>query len=199
MRHLSFALVAVAATLGGCATTATRTGPVEATRYHIDEPIAKGDFVMEPLSTSTEISPEYQSYSDAVAQELARLGFTRNRGSGTSYYIAAVSFARTGLGAVQERSPVSIGVGGGSYGGSVGVGGGLSLPIGGGGVREVIGSELAVQLRRRADNNVVWEGRARSQGLSGPNGEAPAAAASRLAAALFKGFPGESGITITVP
>jgi hypothetical protein len=44
----------------------------------------------------------------------------------------------------------------------------------------------------------VWEGRAVTETAGiGPSTQ-PAATADRLAKALFKGFPGESGITITV-
>ena len=62
----------------------------------------------------------------------------------------------------------------------------------------MIGTELAVQLRRRSDDTVVWEGRAVTQSVVGEKDNATSDLAQRLAAALFKGFPGESGITITV-
>ena len=100
-------------------------------------------------------------------------------------------------GSYRERPPVSIGLGGGSYGGGyrggVGVGGGVSFGIGGK-TRELYVSELSVQLRRRSDNSTVWEGRAITESV----GDQPVETAARLANALFKGFPGESGVTITV-
>jgi hypothetical protein len=44
---------------------------------------------------------------------------------------------------------------------------------------------------------VIWEGRAQTQGVGVENAQ-PAQTAARLASALFKDFPGESGVTITV-
>ena len=55
--------------------------------------------------------------------------------------------------------------------------------------------ELDVQIKRRSDNSIVWQGRAVTAARTGT---APGATATRLANALFKGFPGQSGVTITV-
>ena len=80
----------------------------------------------------------------------------------------------------------------------MGLGGGVSTGSGGR-TRDLLVSELFVQLRRRSDGTVVWEGRAQRPALSGtPDGQ-PTETARRLASALFRGFPGESGITTTVP
>ena len=86
----------------------------------------------------------------------------------------------------------------GGGGGGVGLGGGVSVPVGGGRADEVVATELRVQLKRRSDNTVVWEGRATTETLGNAPTTQPGATAQRLAGALFKGFPGESGITITV-
>ncbi|MES2987460.1 MAG: hypothetical protein V4808_06120 [Pseudomonadota bacterium] len=109
-----------------------------------------------------------------------------------------MGFKRMSRGTYREQPPVSIGLGGGSYGGGrrgggVGVGGGVSFGIGGN-TREIYVSELSVQLRRRSDNSTIWEGKALTESV----GDQPAETAARLARALFKGFPGESGVTITV-
>ena len=115
--------------------------------------------------------------------------------------LAAVGFTRATVGQFRDRPPVSIGLGGGSFSGGrrggVGVGGGLSFGIGGK-KRDVIAGELQVQLRRRSDNTVVWEGRAMTESVSGTAGSDPRDGAARLAEAMFKDFPGESGITTTV-
>lgn len=50
---------------------------------------------------------------------------------------------------------------------------------------------LDVKLRRRADASIVWEGRA-------VPADPARADAGKLARALFKDFPGQSGVTITV-
>lgn len=188
--------VAAAALLGACTATGGRLAPVDATRYHLGTPITQGTVTVEPLSSGAHVSLEFETFGRAVADELARQGFTPVA-EGESDYIASVMFRRESLGTAQKRPPVSVGIGGGTYGSGVGVSTGVSFGIGGG-RREVIGTELSVQLRRRSDQTVVWEGRARTQSVEGTDAAQPGAEAQRLAAALFKGFPGESGITITV-
>ena len=181
--------------LAACTTTGDGRGGTEVTRYHLGQPIAQGAITVEPASARP-VSPEYEVYAGAVAGELTRLGFTPGAGT-TSQYVATVGFERSLRGQVRTPPKFSIGLGGGSFGRGGGVGGGLSTGFGSK-TRDVIGSDLFVQLRRRSDGTVVWEGRAQRTGLSG-RGEQPVLTAQRLAAALFKGFPGESGITITVP
>lgn len=190
------ALAALAALAGGCTTTGGgRAAPVDVTRYHLSEPIPAGTVAIQPKDGFA--GPEYQLYADAVAAELARMGFGPGASETRADYIATVDFRRTDRGQVRTRPPVTIGLGGGSFGGNVGVGGGASVGIGSK-TRNVYGVELAVQLRRRGDNSVIWEGRAVTETIEGQAGAQPADGASRLAAALFKGFPGQSGITITV-
>lgn len=195
--RLALAALALAVTTAGCATTG-RSGPTDVTRYHLGTPIPAGSVVIEPLATSgAVISPEYQTYADAVAGEMSRLGFAPAPSGTTSQYIAGVSFLRTTAGQVRTPPKFSIGLGGGSFGRGGGLGGGVSTGFGSQ-TRDVLATELAVQLRRRNDGTVVWEGRAQRSGLSGPDNQ-PRDIAQRLAAALMKGFPGESGITTSVP
>ena len=57
----------------------------------------------------------------------------------------------------------------------------------------------SVRIQRRSDATVAWEGRAEMRGARRQRRRrAAAAAADRLAAALFRDFPGESGRTIRV-
>ena len=197
-KPISLALIAATA-LAGCTTTA-RQGPIDVTRYHLGQPMERTSVSLEPMSGAVQVNPEYQTYADAVQTELERLGYVRATSSTDSAYIAGVSFTRTSKGFVKDRPPVTIGLGGGSFSGGrrggVGLGGDVGFGIGGK-TREVFGSELWVQLRRRAGNSVIWEGRAQTQGVGVENAQ-PAQTAARLASALFKDFPGESGVTITV-
>jgi hypothetical protein len=200
-KFLVLAVSGAALALGGCA-TGYRAAPVEVTRYHLGQPLERTSVTVEPMTGSGPASPEYQLYADAVAAELSAQGYVPAPSGTTSGYIAAVSFVRASRGSFREQPPVSIGLGGGSFsggrrGGGVGVGGGLSFGIGGK-RREVIGSQLWVQLRRRSNDSVIWEGRAEAEGVSGTAGGDPQVAAARLACALFKDFPGESGISTTV-
>jgi hypothetical protein len=186
------ALLGLAALTGACTTTG-RTGPVDVTRYHLGQPVSRGSFTVEPLATNTQISPEYRNYADAVASELTTLGFQPAAPGATGDFIAVVAFTRASRQALDARPPVSVGVGAGSYGGGVG----LSVRLGGR-KRDTILSELHVQLRERRTATVVWEGRAQTASPERSDAAQPVAAAGKLAAALFRGFPGESGITITV-
>lgn len=189
----ALAALLLAASLAGCATTGDLRAPTEVTRYHLGGVIAPGSVMIEPAPGSAG-DPAFARYADAVAAELGRLGFAPGGGADADV-IAVVSLRQGSAGFIRRRPAFSIGIGGGSYGGGGGIGGGVSTGIGGG-RREVIRAELAVQLKRRRDGTIMWDGRAIRDRLAGPAGvdDAPA-----LAAALFKGFPGESGITISVP
>jgi hypothetical protein len=192
--------VAMLAALGACAPT-YRPQPIDVTRYHLGQPMERTTVAIEPMANTDSFGPEYQVYADAVRAELERLGYVQSVSGTPSGYIAAVAFRRTSKGAFKERPPVTIGLGGGSYSGGrrggVGVGGDVGFGIGGK-TRELYTSELWVQLRRRSDNTTVWEGRAQSDSVGGTAPDQPNVAAARMAKALFKDFPGESGITITV-
>lgn len=190
-------VAATSLSLAACATTgATNGGPTEVMRYHLGTPIPPGTVTVEPPSASR-ATPEFLIYADATRASLARLGFTPAAPGTGSDYIAAVVFDRVLRGQVRTPPKFTIGLGGGSFGGNVGVGGGVSTGFGSK-TRDVIGSRLTVQLRRRSDGTMLWEGNAQRTEVSGPGADA-AATATRMADALFKGFPGESGITTEVP
>jgi hypothetical protein len=193
-RSRSLLLIPLAA-LGACMTPSS--GPIDVTRFHLG-----GTGVSERGTIAIEPPPggpggmEFGVYASAVAQELTRLGYAPVDAVGQSLYVAVVD-ARS---ATRERprgnSGVSIGLGGGTGGWSGGgVGGGVSFALGGNRSRLAVGTQLSVQLKRRSDQTIVWEGRARGEASERDSG----ALAQRLAMALFRDFPGESGRTISVP
>lgn len=194
--RLALLMAGLALATTGCATTGAAPG-TDVTRYHLGTPIGRGTIMVEPATGADAVSLEYRSYLDAVHGQLIGLGFTDPAPGAMAQYVASVSMRRYAKGVVREPSPFRIGLGGGSYGGGVGVGGGVSLPIGRSKTRDIVDSELAVQIRDRSTANAVWEGRAVTETLErGPGGAPPPA--GQLADALFRGFPGESGITTTV-
>ena len=199
-KPISLAVAGAALLLAGC-TTGYGHRPVEVSRYHLGQPMERTTVAVEPMTGANQVSPEYQLYADAVTAELQRLGYVRSTSDTPSGYIAAVSFTHSPRGAFREPPPFSIGLGGGGISGGrrggVGVGGGVSFGVGGK-TRQVMGSELWVQLRRRSDNSTIWEGRAVTESVSGVKGSNPREEAARLAYALFRDFPGESGVTTTV-
>lgn len=200
--HHNVALLAAAAlALGGCATAVP---PVEVTRFHNAVPAwAPGTryaIATAPLDGPAAGMPsiEWNSYRAAVDQQLQRQGLAAAGSGERAPLLVRIDFARSERVNGGGRSPVSVGVGGGTggYGSGVGLGVGFSL---GGGPRRIYDIQLSVRIDDAASGNALWEGRA----LAAIPAKAPAAqpslAAAKLAEALFKDFPGESGRTISVP
>lgn len=175
--------------LGACMTP---TAPTEVTRFHLGQVNERGTVAVEPAPNAP-AGMEFGTYVRAVEQELNRIGYAPVDGVGQSLYVAVVD-VRSGTRERQRSSPVSIGLGGGTGGWSGGgVGGGVSFGLGGGSGL-VVGTQVSVQLKRRSDQTIVWEGRARGEATERDS----AGLAQRLASALFRDFPGESGRTISV-
>lgn len=191
-----------ALTLAGCATTAPLP-PTESVRYHRGpETVGRGTIAVEPLAAGA-VSLEFDTYAAAVRGELARSGYSPAAPGATPQYVAVVSYARSNRVGPPRRSPVSIGLGGGGFsggrrGGGVGLGGGVGFPIGGGGNSALVVTELSVTIKQRVDQSPVWEGQAQTAADARSAGADAGAQAAKLAAALFTGFPGESGRTIEV-
>ncbi|MBV9842176.1 MAG: DUF4136 domain-containing protein [Sphingomonadaceae bacterium] len=203
MDRIKIALTAfVTLALAGCATTLPPTGPVTVTRFHIDQPPAMSDVALEPRPGADPQSLEFQSDLPPIATELSRLGFHVVAPGSTSPLVAIVDVTRQSRPGPPRHSPVTIGIGGGFGGGGWhsggGVGGGVAFPVGGEAGPDIVGTQLSIQLKRRSDGTVVWEGRAFMEARADAPQSAPDAAIARLASALFQGFPGESGRTITV-
>lgn len=180
------------------AACAAQTPPVEVTRFHLDRAIERGSIVVEAAPGGDPKSLEFGTYAAAVTRELQRIGYTPSEQLSTSLYVASVSISRDTRTGMARRSPVTIGIGGGSGGYGGGVGGGISFGLGKGGSGDVIVTQLSVQLKRRADQGIVWEGRAQAETRESAAAAQPGIAADRLAIALFGDFPGESGRTISV-
>ncbi|WP_283404331.1 DUF4136 domain-containing protein [Sphingopyxis sp. Geo25] len=201
MHHLSVALLSAAAlALGGCATAVP---PVEVTRFHNAipgwAPGTRYAIQTAPLDDPAAMpSIEWNSYRAAVEQQLQRQGLVAAGANETAPLRVRVGFDRSQQLDGARRSPVSVGVGGstGSYGSGVGLGIGFNL---GGGPKRMADLQLSVRIDDAATGQALWEGRA----LTAVPVKAPAAqpslAAAKLAEALFKDFPGESGRTISVP
>ena len=201
-RHLSVALLSAAAlALGGCATAVP---PVEVTRFHNAVPGwvpgTRYAVATAPLDGAAAAMPslEWNSYRAAVDQQLQRQGLVAAGSNEKAPLLVRIAFERSEPPPAARRSPVSVGVGGstGSYGSGVGLGLGINL---GGGPKRMADLQLSVRIDDAATGQAIWEGRA----LTAVPVKAPAAqpslAAAKLAEALFKDFPGESGRTITVP
>jgi hypothetical protein len=176
------------------------TGPVEVTRFNR---VAEG-VVYGTGTYSVEVGGDSAAgqglaaspYLAAVAREMQRVGYIEKIGGGSDV-VAEVRFNVVNIQA-EKRSPVSVGVGGstGSYGSGVGLGVGINL---GGGPKAQVETTLDVRIVRRSANLVIWEGKAAQAAKAGSPAAQPGIAASKLAAAMFRDFPGVSGETIRVP
>lgn len=209
MRRLS--MLALTAFLAGCATA---TPPTEVTRFHrLADVTARGSFLIAPPTGQSGPDGEWATYASAVAAQLRGAGFTCAADFGSACVDnggdrrAAVHHVTVRIerqpfhGGVDRGSGVGVGVGGstGSYGSGVGVGVGVDLTrlINGPGPDVIL--RLSVRIDRAGSGEAIWEGRAETAVRNGAPAAQPGLAAARLAAALFAGFPGRSGETITVP
>ena len=179
--------------LSGCAASIP---PVEVTRFHLGLPIERSTVAIESVPGADSL--EAETYNNAVRGELSKLGYP-DAALSSAFYVATVRVMRDTREALAQKSPVSIGVGGGTggYGGG-GVGLGLGFSFGGK-KRDIVATQLSVQIKRRVGGDVVWEGRAQTEAKDNAPAAQPGIAAGKLASALFKDFPGESGRTINVP
>ncbi len=189
--------LAAASLLAGCTTTPA-SAPVEVTRYRVDN-VGRGSIVLAPQESYLPGS-DYRLYADAVGHALEQQGYTLVPDGGSGDYVARIAIS-TDRRASSQRAPVSIGLGAGGFtgdrGGGVGLGGGVSFPIGRGRAREQVATTLSVNIVTR-EGGGVWEGHAATQEIRPAGAGDLNATASKLAAALFTGFPGESGRTIEV-
>lgn len=187
----------VVAMLGTLALAGCNTAPgVQVTRFHLNQPIAPGQISVEPMMPQDQGSPEFQTYADIVGGELAKLGFTEAPGLAKSEQIAVIQVDRMFFDG-PPKSSFSIGIGGGSFGYHGGAGGSVGTTFAGKPTQNVA-TRLVVQIRRRSDGTTIWEGRAETHARFGTPEAQPAAAVQHLAAAVFQGFPGVSGRTISV-
>lgn len=188
-----FVPILAAALLSGCVVP---VGPIEVTRFHAPDTaaLARGTITIEAAPGADADSLELKSYQSAVAQQLQRIGYAE---AGTGDQVALVKFTRTRMQPERSRSPVSVGLGGstGSYGSGIGMGIGLNLS---GPPPAMVTTQLSVSIRQRAGGRVLWEGRAMfTVSAKSPLADT-ALAAPKMAEALFRGFPGNSGETIEV-
>lgn len=161
----------LAASLAGCETT----GPgarvpegVSVTRNHLGQEIARAEIRVEPANPAEAGSPQFAQVAAPVERELARLGWNVARGNARSEQVAVVRVDQ-----------------------------GSRPPARAGGQSGVV-TELGVRIQRRSDATFFWEGRAQLEARAGTALADRAAAVDRLAEALFRDFPGESGRTIRV-
>ncbi len=177
------------------AACATPMPGIDVTRFHLDQPIPADTIVLEPPPGAPAFSLEYQSYANMLSVDLAAAGLRRISNDPNVAYIGILKIEQARREGPPKPPRFQIGIGGGTGGGGGGIGGGISVPVGKPGASTVTVNSLSLQIKRRSDATIVWEGRA-VQENSGDAGLA--AAIPSLSHALLAGFPGVSGQTIRV-
>lgn len=182
------------------APAATQAKPVEVTRFHTADTLARIDHAAIAVTAAPGTDGqtlETRVWLDAVARALSRSGVSSAAAVPGADVAEVRVERRTWQPERARRGPVSVGVGGstGSYGSGVGLGIGIDLS---GKPKERIDTVLAVTIRNRETGEALWEGRATHTVKVGSKEADPAVAADKLAHALFAGFPGKSGDTISV-
>ncbi|HEU0098648.1 MAG TPA: DUF4136 domain-containing protein [Allosphingosinicella sp.] len=176
---------AIAGCAGGGGKERPAAGGVDVARFHLGEPVARAQIAIEPFDKADGNRPEFPAYAEAVGRQLTRLGWTVVPTTTGSEQIALIDLEQGSREAVAALSAARIGRG-------------LSATVPAGTSANVTATLLEVAIRRRSDGTVFWEGRAVDEARTGSPGAARTAAVERLAAALFRDFPGESGRTIRV-
>lgn len=173
--------------------------PVEVTRFHTPDSITtlgRSAVAVVAAPGTDPNSLETRVWLQAVEAELAALKFgTATPGAADA--LVEVRAEREVQRTERQRGPVSVGVGGATGGWNSGVGLGLGFNLGGGPKARVY-TRLVVTIRSRATGLSLWEGRAENVENEKAKSAAVDQSAPRLAHALFSGFPGTSGATITV-
>lgn len=190
------AVTALAASLSGCVAP---VGPVEVTRFHLPDTtmLGRGQIVVVAAPGEDAGSIEGRTYRAEVARRLVLLGYAEAAAGASAPQIAEVRVSRETWRPERSSSPVSVGVGGstGSYGSGVGVGIGLNLS---GRPPAQTRTDLSVRIRDRLSGQALWEGRASFTVRADSPMAQTSLGAAKMTEALFKGFPGQSGATITV-
>lgn len=194
--YLRAALVAATALVASCAGPGAQRADV--TRFHLGQPVARSTVFVTSANPAEDSSLEFRTYAAAVTEELRQAGFTPVPSLQQAEIAAVLRAGQSTREALAGGSGLSVGIGGGTFGRNVGVGGSLNIPVGERRPNEIAVSAIELQLKRRSDNSVMWEGRAMTEARAGRPGSALSAVVPALADALLRDFPGPSGQTVRV-
>lgn len=193
MKKQAFALMALAL-LAACTSNRFQA---DVTRFHMTPPTLRGSIYLEPLDRAAAGSLEFQDYASALGAELRETGFTVAPAREGAEFVGIVTYGQTTREGVGGGSPITIGIGGGTFGKNVGVGLGTSFGLGEKKSSQTAINMLALKISRASDNSVVWEGRAIAEAAGSSRYGPLSTAIPALADALLRDFPGTSGQTVT--
>ena len=194
--YLRAAAIAAAALLASCAGTASQRADV--TRFHLGQPVARSSVFVTPANPADAASLEFRTYAAAVTEELRQAGFTPAPALAQAEIVGVLGARQTTRESLYDGGGVSVGIGGGTFDHNSSIGGSVSFPVGQRRPNEIAASMIELQLKRRSDNSVIWEGRAITETRAGSQAAALGTVVPALADALLRDFPGPSGQTVRV-
>lgn len=180
-------ILVLTAALAACSSVGGRQGGgMEVARFHLGDPVARAQISIEPFDKADASRPEFSAYAASVERQLARLGWTIVR-SGQSEQVAMIDVEQGSRNAIAALAAARVGRG-------------VAPTPAAGDAGNVVATLLEVAIRRRSEGTVFWEGRAVAESAAGAAAAAAGSTATveKLAAALFRDFPGESGRTIRI-
>jgi len=189
--RIGLVLALAALSLAGCA---GQQFEADVTRFHEmpAEALADKTITIEPARPELR-EGDFGRYARIVGEELAAAGF-RPAGDAAADIVAQLNYLITPIAVEKSDRESRIGIGGGRFGGNVGVGRGTSIPVGQNDPESTYSRRLSLRLVDSTTETTVWEGRAVSIGrVSDLDFVLPF-----LARALLEDFPGASGQTVTV-
>ena len=181
MKTIPFVALGTVLLLAGCESILPINPPpprTEAYRAHPDQPITPATIAVGPVNLARADDPLVRAAVAAVSNEVRALGYTPVADVSRAELLGSVNLTTGTASALVANAPE-------------GLRGTTTLPP------DAPSTGLVVEIRRRSDGSLLWQGRAAT--FRPPPRRDPAALAGPLAHALFLGFPGQSGRTIRAP
>jgi hypothetical protein len=190
-------LLALVLMLGGLSACASSSMKSDVTRFH-QFPAERASVAIVAADRAKAGSLEFRQTAQSVSARLAEAGFPPASAEAPHYVAQIDYFLQPVLGdADRDEGPrMSIGVGGGTggYRSGFGMGVGTSFDLGGGRADQTALRTLTLVIERRDTGDRIFEGRVQSTGPA----DNFVNALPLMVDALFEGFPGTSGQTVTV-
>lgn len=159
-------------------------------RFHTNQPINRGSIAIVSADASNAGSLEFRTHAETVAVEMRRLGFTTGLPADQVQYLATLDITQSD-GQMVTRPGTQVAVPTGPVQVQVPVGRNRT-------VTQNRTTLLSVQIMRRADSQMIWEGRASKEAPANSREATLTWAVPALAGALFQDFPGTPGQTVRV-
>ena len=159
-----------------------------------------GTISIEPKTADGDYDSATPSFVNAASEALAAKGFTILEDPGHSAYVAELILSRVevGTGTAKASAGSAAVTPGGAYG-SVGAGVVIPLPTGKSRLVPLQRTRLEMRIRKRGEEDVVWDGVAVTVRPAGTKKGANEVVASDLSEAVLRTYPAEPKDIVGVP